>query len=141
MILTWAETEAVLLDKIVVASASIVVEDLLTCFERLFTRVVLNEVGLLIGLPPSCVVDIAQSGRVPNCLHFGLAKRLAIVQLLNDSAFFVQFVFVFEDLLIVPLLLPVTADVANTPQLLAEWLTIQLKVALLIAQAAVLLPA
>ena len=56
-----------------------------------------------------------------------------MVHLLNECGFFEKFVFVVEDLFIVAVLLPVTADVADSPKLLTELLRVELKLALFLA--------
>ena len=88
-------------------------EKLSTFLGWLESLVVVHEVGLRVGRPPSVVVDIPKLGTVGDSLELRDTQRLLIDQdLLYQGGLFRQFILVVQQLVIIPILLPVTACIA-----------------------------
>jgi len=98
------------------------------------------EERLHVNVPPTRVVNITQSRTVGDGFHLTFRELLPSANLIHDFVFFEQRILIFYQLDVVSILLMLTGDVANTPQLLAELFIIFLELHLLGTGATMILP-
>ena len=82
------KAEAIVVNKEIVASVTVLIVDLLACLSRFQTSVNVGKEALRVWLPPAIIIDISQATAVRDSLHLSIRQLNACINLLYQAGFF-----------------------------------------------------